>query len=69
MEPTFNDYVALIYNRFEAFTQASETVKGVGHPVVYQHKSLIVFFTWMLFKRIHGFKTQWKSRSVSVHAA
>jgi hypothetical protein len=60
MEPTFNDYVALIYNRFEAFTQASETVKGVGHPVVYQHKSLIVFFMWMQFKRIHGFKTQWK---------
>lgn len=60
MEPTFNDYVALIYNRFEAFTQASETVKGVGHPVVYQHKSMIVFFMWMQFKRIYGFKTQWK---------
>ncbi len=60
MEPTFNDYVALIYNRFEAFTQASETVKGVGHPVVYQHKSMIVFFMWMQFKRMYGFKTQWK---------
>ena len=60
MEPTFNDYVALIDNRFEAFTQASEAVKGVGHPVVYQHQSLIVFFMWMQFKRIYGFKTQWK---------
>lgn len=60
MQPTFNDYVALIYNRFEAFTQASERVKQVGHPFVYQHKSLIVFFMWMQFKRITSFKTQWK---------
>ncbi len=60
MEPTFNDYVRLIYNRFEAFTQASEAAKRVGHPFVYQHKSMIVFFMWMQFKRIYGFKTQWK---------
>ncbi len=60
MEPAFNDYVELIYNRFEAFVQASETAKRVGHPLVYQHKSMIVFFMWMQFKRIYGFKTQWK---------
>lgn len=60
MEPTFNDYVGLIYNRFEAFTQASEAAKRVGHPLVYQHKSMIVFFVWMQFKRIYSFKTQWK---------
>jgi hypothetical protein len=60
MEPTFNDYVGLIYNRFEAFTQASAGATRVGHPYVYAHKSLIVFFLWMQFKRIYGFKTQWK---------
>ncbi|NJR12394.1 hypothetical protein HC776_00415 [bacterium] len=60
MEPTFNDYVSLLYNRFEAFVQASATVKEIGRPFVYQHKSLIVFFLWMQFKRIYQFKTQWR---------
>jgi hypothetical protein len=60
MEPTFNDYVGIIYNRFEAFTQASAEAKRVGHPLIYQHKSMIVFFMWMQFKRIYNFKTQWK---------
>lgn len=60
MQPTFNDYVDLIYNRFEAFTQASAEAKRVGHPLVYQHKSMIVFFMWMQLKRIYHFKTQWK---------
>ncbi len=32
----------------------------MGHPLVYQHKSMIVFFMWMQFKRIYNFKTQWK---------
>lgn len=60
MEPTFNDYVELIYNRFAAFTQASAAAKRVGHPLVYQQQSMIVFFMWMQFKRIYSFKTQWK---------
>lgn len=60
MEPSFDDYVALIYNRFEAFTQASEAVNGVGHPYEYQQKSMIVFFMWMQFKRIYEFKAQWR---------
>jgi hypothetical protein len=60
MEPNFNDYINLIYNRFERFTQASEEVKRVGHPLIYQQKSLIVFFMWMQLKRIYHFKTQWK---------
>lgn len=58
MTPTFNDYVALIYNRFEAFVQSSESVAKVGHPYVYQEQSLIVFFMWMQFKRIYHFKAQ-----------
>jgi hypothetical protein len=60
MEPTFNDYVALIYNRFEAFRQVSGTMKRLGHPFVYRQKSVIVFFMWMQFKRIYHFKSQWR---------
>lgn len=60
MEPTFNDYVALIYNRCEAFIQASSTVSQVGHPLVYQQQSMIVFFMWMQFKHIFPFKRQWR---------
>lgn len=60
MEPTFNDYVALIYNRFDAFTQASVAVSKMGSPFVYQQQSMIAFFMWMQFKRITQFKTQWR---------
>lgn len=60
MEPTFNDYVALIDNRFEAYTQASAAVSKMGAPFVYQQQSMIAFFMWMQFKRISQFKTQWR---------
>lgn len=60
MEPNFNDYVALIYNRFEAFTQASTCVQKIGHPLVYEQQSMLVFFMTMQFKRIYQFKTQWQ---------
>lgn len=60
MEPTFNDYVALIYNRFEAFAQAAESVSKIGRPLVYQQRSMIVFFMGMQFKRISQFKSQWR---------
>lgn len=58
MNPTFNDYVALIYNRFEAFVQSSDETKKLGHPYVYQEQSMIVFFMWMQFKKIYQFKSQ-----------
>jgi hypothetical protein len=60
MEPTFNDYVALIYNRFEAFVQSSGEVAKLGKPYTYQNQSMIVFFMWMQFKKIYKFKTQWR---------
>lgn len=60
MEPTFNDYVDLIYNRFEAFVQSSNEAKQRGHPYVYQEQSMIVFFMWMQFKKLDDFKTQWR---------
>ena len=60
MEPTFNDYVGLIYKRFESFVQSSEAVKKLGPPYVYQQQSMIMFFIWMQFKKIYEFKTQWR---------
>ena len=59
MEPTFDDYVALIYNRFEAFVQGSVSSTKTGHPYVYENQGLILFFMWMQFKRIYKFKSQW----------
>src|SRR5829696_6132330 len=60
MEPTFSDYVALIYNRFEAFVQSSTEVAQLGKPYTYQNQSMIVFLIWMQFKKIYQFKTQWR---------
>ena len=60
MEPTFNDYVALIYNRFEAFVQSSSATMKLDKSYTYQNQSLIVFFMWMQFKHIYEFKTQWR---------
>jgi|GEM_PF-3360778 len=52
MKPTFNDYVDLIYNRFEAFVQSSDEVAKLVKPYTYQTQSMIVFFMWMQFKKI-----------------
>ena len=60
MIPTINDYVALIYNRFEAFVQSSDKASKRGHPYVYREESLIAFFMWMQCKKIYEFKAQWK---------
>jgi hypothetical protein len=59
MEPTFNDYVTLLYNRFEAFVQSLDEAAKPGKPYTYQNQSLIVFFMWMQFKKVYQFKTQW----------
>lgn len=59
MEPDFNDYVALIYNRFEAFVQ-SKTSNKMGRPYEYEEQEMIVFFMWMQFKKIFDFKAQWR---------
>jgi len=44
MKLTFNDYVDLIYNRFEAFVQSSEEAAKLGKPYTYENQSMIVFF-------------------------
>ena len=59
MEPDFNDYVTLIYNRFEAFVQSKTSTK-MGHPYDYEQQDMLVFFMWMQFKRIYEFKAQWR---------
>lgn len=67
MKPTFNDYVALIYNRFEAFVQSSDEVAKLGKPYTYRNQNMLVFFMWMQFKKIYKFKAQW--RWLSQHEA
>ena len=58
MVPEFNDYVNLLYNRFEAFVQ-SKTLTKAGRPYGYEQQAMIMFFMWMQFKKIYEFKAQW----------
>ncbi len=58
VKPTFADYVKLLYTLFDEFVQAQTSDAHRGHPFVYQHKDLIVFFVIMQCKRIFKFKTQ-----------
>lgn len=60
MEPTFTDYVLLIYTCFDAFAQDSKRVERFGRPQIYQQKSILVFFMWMQFKQISCFQKQWR---------
>jgi Transposase DDE domain len=56
--PTFADYVALISTMFVRFLQHRDAQVHRGHPFVYQHQVLIVFFTVMQQRHIVQFKTQ-----------
>ena len=58
VEPSFADYVRLVYTLFERFLQQQTAPTRRGHPFVYQHKVLIVFFMIMQCLRIFQFKTQ-----------
>jgi hypothetical protein len=58
VKPTFADYVRLVYTLFDQFAQQRATPAGPGHPFVYQHQVMIVFFVIMQFKRIFQFETQ-----------
>jgi DDE family transposase len=55
--PTFADYVSLLFTLFEHFMQQhpAQTTRR-GHPFVYQHKALIVFFVVMQQRHIFRFK-------------
>lgn len=56
--PTFADYVHLLFTLFERFMQEHATPPRRGHPFVYQHKALIVFFIVMQHRHIFRFKAQ-----------
>ena len=54
--PTFADSVQLLFTLFECFLQAQSARHQRGHPVVYQHQTLVVFFLLMQQRRIFRFK-------------
>lgn len=56
--PTFANYVQLIFTLFPFFLQSQSARAHRGHPFVYQHQKLIVFFTLMHFRHLFHFKTQ-----------
>lgn len=58
VEPSFADYVSLLYTLFERFVQQHTAHSYRGHPFFYQHKVLIVFFLIMQCLRIFQFETQ-----------
>ncbi len=55
--PTFANYVTLLFTLFERFAQSQSARPHRGHPFVYQHQRLIVFFTLMHFRQMFHFKT------------
>ena len=56
--PTFADYVALLCNLFERFWHHAGTHRRRGHPYVYAHKVLLMFFVVMHQPRLFRFKAQ-----------
>lgn len=60
VEPTFADYVKLLYTLFDEFWQLQVIMPPRGRPVVYAHKHLIMFFVVMQLKRIYKFKAEWR---------
>jgi Transposase DDE domain len=56
--PTFANYVNLLWTLFDRFVQSQSARAQRGHPFVYQHQRLLVFFTLMHFRQIFHFKTQ-----------
>ena len=64
VEPTFANYVDLLFTLFKHFLQHHSAGPHRGHPFVYEHKALIVFFVIMQQRRIFRFKAQrrWLTR-------
>lgn len=60
-EPTFIDYVTLIFNLFERFVQVSQKeLDWYTERYDYEHKTLMVFFMMMQQRRIFRFKAMWR---------
>lgn len=58
VEPTFADYVDLLFTLFERFWQHHAARPYRGHPFVSEQKALIVFFVVIQQRRIFRFKAQ-----------
>ena len=60
-EPTFTNYVTLIFNLFERFVQeGGAEMDWHSDRYDYTLKTLIVFFSMMQYRRIFRFKAQWR---------
>lgn len=60
-EPIFTDYATLIFNLFDRFVQArGSEMDWYSDRYDYKHKTLIVFFAMMQYRRIFKFKAQWR---------
>ena len=58
-KPTFTDYATLIFNLFERFVQErGPELDWYSDRYDYEHKTLIVFFVMMQYRRIFKFKAQ-----------
>ena len=58
LNPTFADYIDLLFNLFERFWHHDSARPHRGHPFVYEQKALIVFFLLMQQRRLFRFKAQ-----------
>ena len=56
--PSMHDYVKVYFTLYERFEQEENDVMHRGHPFNYATKTMILFFTIMLIRRIHAFKAQ-----------
>ena len=53
--PNQEDYITFLFQLLDKFGSQEKT-KNVGHPLVYQNRSLICFFAIMILKRCFAFK-------------
>jgi hypothetical protein len=56
--PSKTDYVKIYFTLYEGFEQGQEEHIHHGHPLDYETKYLILFFTMMMIRRIPAFKAQ-----------
>jgi hypothetical protein len=56
--PSMHDYVKTYFTLYERFEQEQNDAMYRGHPFNYATKTMILFFTIMLVRRIDAFKAQ-----------
>ena len=58
--PCKDDYISFLFNRIDEFQDefhhGQPKTKQAGHPLDYEDRSLICFFTIMILKRCFAFK-------------